>query len=29
MGNLRFIPGFIEDVESHLERMGGYPEAAA
>lgn len=29
MGNLRFQPGFIEDVENHLARMGGFPEAAA
>ena len=29
MGNLRFVPGFIDDVESHLDRMGGFPEAAA
>lgn len=29
MGNLRFIPGFIDDVESHLDRMGGFPQAAA
>ncbi|NLU83539.1 DNA (cytosine-5-)-methyltransferase [Rhodococcus sp. HNM0569] len=29
MGNLRFAPGFIDDVESHLARMGGFPEAAA
>lgn len=28
-GNLRFPPGFIDDVESHLARMGGFPEAAA
>ena len=25
MGNLRFVPGFIDDVESHLDRMGGHP----
>ena len=29
MGNLRFQPGFIDDVENHLDRMGGFPEAAA
>ena len=29
MGNLRFPPGFIDDIETHLERMGGFPEAAA
>ncbi len=28
-GNLRFVPGFLDDVESHLDRMGGFPEAAA
>jgi DNA (cytosine-5)-methyltransferase 1 len=28
-GNLRFPPGFLTDVESHLDRMGGYPEVAA
>ncbi|OZC53184.1 DNA (cytosine-5-)-methyltransferase [Rhodococcus sp. RS1C4] len=25
MGNLRFQPGFLDDVESHLDRMGGHP----
>lgn len=29
MGNLRFPPGFIDDVETHLDRMGGFPEVAA
>ncbi len=29
MGNLRFPPGFINDVENHLDRMGGHPQAAA
>lgn len=28
-GNLRFLPGFLEDVENHLERMGGFPRVAA
>lgn len=28
-GSLRFVPGFLDDVESHLDRMGGYPEAVA
>ncbi len=29
MGNLRFAPGFLDDVQDHLLRMGGFPEAAA
>ncbi|MRH86077.1 DNA (cytosine-5-)-methyltransferase [Nocardia sp. SYP-A9097] len=29
MGTLRFPPGFIEDVENHLDRMGGFPREAA
>lgn len=29
MGTLRFPPGFIEDVENHLDRMGGCPSEAA
>lgn len=28
-GNLRFVPGFLDDVENHLDRMGGFPRAAA
>lgn len=28
-GNLRFLPGFLDDVENHLERMGGFPKVAA
>lgn len=28
-GNLRFAPGFLDDVENHLDRMGGFPQAAA
>ncbi len=24
MGNLRFPPGFLADMESHLDRMGGW-----
>ncbi|AHH15025.1 cytosine-specific methyltransferase [Nocardia nova SH22a] len=28
-GTLRFPPGFIADVENHLQRMGGLPEEAA
>ncbi|MBM7458622.1 DNA (cytosine-5)-methyltransferase 1 [Rhodococcus coprophilus] len=28
-GNLRFVPGFLDDVENHLDRMGGFPQAAA
>lgn len=27
--NLRFPAGFLDGVESHLDRMGGYPEVAA
>ncbi|MFI1914719.1 DNA cytosine methyltransferase [Nocardia sp. NPDC020380] len=29
MGSLRFPAGFLDDVESHLERMGGAPREAA
>ncbi len=29
MGSLRFPPGFIADVENHLDRMGGRPSEAA
>ncbi|WP_174557098.1 DNA cytosine methyltransferase [Nocardia jejuensis] len=29
MGSLRFPPGFIEDMENHLDRMGGFPREAA
>ncbi|MFI6870852.1 DNA cytosine methyltransferase [Nocardia sp. NPDC050406] len=29
MGSLRFPPGFIDDVENHLDRMGGRPSEAA
>ncbi|WP_067825712.1 DNA cytosine methyltransferase [Nocardia inohanensis] len=29
MGSLRFPPGFLEDVENHLDRMGGFPREAA
>ncbi|MEW1933869.1 DNA (cytosine-5-)-methyltransferase [Rhodococcus sp. NPDC079359] len=25
-GNLRFADGFLDDLDAHLERMGGYPE---
>ncbi len=25
-GNLRFVPGFLDDLDAHLERMGGYAE---
>lgn len=28
-GKLRFLPGFLDDVESHLDRMGGFPRVAA
>lgn len=28
-GRLRFVPGFLDDVENHLDRMGGFPQAAA
>lgn len=28
-GNLRFVPGFLDDVAEHLERMGGDPARAA
>ncbi len=28
-GSLRFVPGFLDDVESHLDRMGGFPRAVA
>ncbi|MFF0815259.1 DNA cytosine methyltransferase [Rhodococcus sp. NPDC003318] len=28
-GNLRFVPGFLDDVAQHLERMGGDPARAA
>lgn len=28
-GNLRFVPGFLDDVENHLDRMGGFPQVAA
>lgn len=28
-GNLRFVPGFLDDVEDHLARMGGDPKRAA
>lgn len=29
MGSLRFVPGFLDDVAEHLDRMGGYPASAA
>lgn len=29
MSNLRFPAGFIDDVENHLDRMGGFPDVAA
>lgn len=29
MGSLRFVPGFLDDVTEHLDRMGGYPARAA
>lgn len=29
MGNLRFVPGFLDDIESHLDRMGGHPSPRA
>ncbi|MBJ8346169.1 DNA cytosine methyltransferase [Antrihabitans sp. YC2-6] len=29
LGNLRFPPGFLDDIENHLDRMGGYPDVAA
>ncbi|MFC9994682.1 DNA cytosine methyltransferase [Nocardia sp. NPDC127526] len=29
MGTLRFPPGFLDDVENHLDRMGGFPREAA
>jgi len=28
-GRLRFAPGFLDDVENHLDRMGGHPRVAA
>ncbi|HEY5853085.1 MAG TPA: DNA (cytosine-5-)-methyltransferase [Aldersonia sp.] len=28
-GSLRFAPGFLDDVENHLDRMGGHPQVAA
>lgn len=28
-GKLRFPPGFLDDVENHLDRMGGFPTVAA
>ena len=28
-GNLRFVPGFLDDVAAHLETMGGAPTAVA
>lgn len=28
-GNLRFPAGFLDDIEDHLDRMGGFPQAAA
>lgn len=28
-GNLRFVPGFLDDVAAHLDRMGGYPVTAS
>ncbi|TSE00835.1 DNA (cytosine-5-)-methyltransferase [Skermania sp. ID1734] len=29
VSSLRFPPGFIADVEAHLDQMGGFPQAAA
>ena len=25
-GSLRFAPGFLDDLDAHLERMGGYAD---
>jgi len=28
-GNLRFVPGFLDDIETHLDRMGGHPSRSS